>query len=80
VTEQRILYTALDTYVRHFTVVVVPPDAVAHIDADLGVMHRGRPVARRSVIPRETSVVSGTLPAGSSSDQGFSLPWRVPVA
>jgi len=35
VTEQCILYTALDAYVRHFTV-VVPPDAVAHIDADLG--------------------------------------------
>jgi nicotinamidase-related amidase len=35
VTEQCILYTALDAYVRHITV-VVPPDAVAHIDADLG--------------------------------------------
>ena len=35
VTEQCILYTALDAYVRHFTV-VVPPDAVAHIHADLG--------------------------------------------
>jgi nicotinamidase-related amidase len=35
VTEQCILYTALDAYVRHFPV-VVPPDAVAHIDADLG--------------------------------------------
>jgi nicotinamidase-related amidase len=34
VTEQCILYTALDAYVRHFDV-VVPPDAVAHIDADL---------------------------------------------
>jgi nicotinamidase-related amidase len=34
VTEQCILYTALDAYVRHFQV-VVPPDAVAHIDADL---------------------------------------------
>lgn len=34
VTEQCILYTALDAYVRHFEV-VVPPDAVAHIDADL---------------------------------------------
>ena len=34
-TEQCILYTALDAYVRHFTV-VVPPDAVAHIHADLG--------------------------------------------
>jgi nicotinamidase-related amidase len=35
VTEQCILYTALDAYVRHFEV-TVPPDAVAHIDADLG--------------------------------------------
>ena len=35
VTEQCILYTALDAYVRHFPV-TVPPDGVAHIDADLG--------------------------------------------
>lgn len=35
VTEQCILYSALDAYVRHFSV-VVPPDAVAHIDAELG--------------------------------------------
>ncbi len=35
VTEQCILYTALDAYVRRFQV-VVPPDAVAHIEADLG--------------------------------------------
>jgi nicotinamidase-related amidase len=34
VTEQCILYTALDAHVRHFEV-VIPPDAVAHIDADL---------------------------------------------
>ena len=34
VTEQCILYTALDAHVRHFDV-VVPPDAVAHIDAEL---------------------------------------------
>jgi nicotinamidase-related amidase len=34
VTEQCILYTALDAYVRHFSV-VVPPDAVAHIDSEL---------------------------------------------
>ena len=34
VTEQCILYTALDAYVRHFPV-VVPRDAVAHIDAEL---------------------------------------------
>jgi len=35
VTEQCILYTALDAYVRHFEV-VVPRDAVAHLDAELG--------------------------------------------
>lgn len=35
VTEQCILYTALDAYVRHFPV-VVPGDAVAHIDPALG--------------------------------------------
>ena len=35
VTEQCILYTALDAYVRHFQV-VIPTDAVAHIDPDLG--------------------------------------------
>src|ERR1700754_4972906 len=35
VTEQCILYSALDAYVRHFSV-VVPPDAVAHIDRELG--------------------------------------------
>lgn len=34
VTEQCILYSALDGYIRHFGV-TVPPDAVAHIDADL---------------------------------------------
>jgi nicotinamidase-related amidase len=35
VTEQCILYTALDAYVRHFEVVVAT-DTVAHIDEDLG--------------------------------------------
>jgi nicotinamidase-related amidase len=44
VTEQCILYSALDAYVRHLSV-VVPPDAVAHIDPELGdaalkMMHR----------------------------------------
>jgi nicotinamidase-related amidase len=34
VTEQCILYSALDAYVRHLDV-VVPPDAVAHIDPEL---------------------------------------------
>jgi nicotinamidase-related amidase len=35
VTEQCILYSALDGYIRHFDV-VIPPDAVAHIDEELG--------------------------------------------
>lgn len=35
VTEQCVLYTALDGYVRHYDV-VVPPDTVAHIDGNLG--------------------------------------------
>jgi nicotinamidase-related amidase len=35
VTEQCVLYSALDAYIRHFEV-IVPPDAVAHIDAELG--------------------------------------------
>lgn len=34
VTEQCILYTALDAYIRHFDI-VVPRDAVAHIDEQL---------------------------------------------
>jgi nicotinamidase-related amidase len=34
VTEQCVLYSALDAYVRHFDV-AVPPDAVAHIHPDL---------------------------------------------
>lgn len=35
VTEQCILYSALDAYIRHFAV-TVPSDGVAHIDAALG--------------------------------------------
>ncbi|MGB3356243.1 MAG: isochorismatase family cysteine hydrolase [Mycobacterium sp.] len=35
VTEQCILYSALDAYIRHFEV-IVPRDAVAHIDSELG--------------------------------------------
>ena len=35
VTEQCILYSALDAYVRHFDF-IVPPDCVAHIDPELG--------------------------------------------
>ena len=35
VTEQCILYTALDAYIRHFQV-IVPANGVAHIDEELG--------------------------------------------
>lgn len=35
VTEQCVLYTALDAHIRHYDV-VVPPDGVAHIDRELG--------------------------------------------
>jgi nicotinamidase-related amidase len=35
VTEQCILYSALDAYVRHFSF-IVPPDCVANIDPELG--------------------------------------------
>lgn len=35
VTEQCILYSALDAYVRHLQV-IIPTDAVAHIDEELG--------------------------------------------
>jgi nicotinamidase-related amidase len=46
VTEQCILYTALDAYVRHFSMIVVP-DAVAHIDPELSdaaltMMHKNK--------------------------------------
>jgi nicotinamidase-related amidase len=54
VTEQCILYSALDAYVRHYSV-VVPPDAVAHIDPELGeaaltMMHRNM---HAEVVPAE---------------------------
>ena len=35
VTEQCILYSALDAYVRHFSF-IIPPDCVANIDPELG--------------------------------------------
>lgn len=52
VTEQCILYSALDAYIRHFDV-AVPRDAVAHIHADLGaaalqMMERNMAAAVRS--------------------------------
>jgi len=52
VTEQCVLYTALDAYIRHYDV-VVPPDAVAHIDADLGqaALHMMRRNMRAQLTP-----------------------------
>lgn len=60
VTEQCILYTALDAYVRHFEV-AVPSDAVAHIysdlsDAALRMMERNM----RAVVGRTDELI-GTL-------------------
>jgi nicotinamidase-related amidase len=54
VTEQCILYTALDAYIRHFQV-VVPPNGVAHIDDELGraalrMMHQNM---RAEILPAE---------------------------
>ncbi len=54
VTEQCILYTALDAYVRHFEIVVAP-DAVAHIDPELSdaaltMMHKNM---HAEVVPAE---------------------------
>ena len=54
VTEQCILYTALDAYVRHFSVIVAP-DAVAHIDPELSdaaltMMHKNM---HAEIIPAE---------------------------
>jgi nicotinamidase-related amidase len=58
VTEQCILYTALDAYVRHFSVVVAP-DTVAHIDpelrdAALTMMHKNM---HAEVLPAEKCLV-----------------------
>ncbi|HYZ68468.1 MAG TPA: isochorismatase family cysteine hydrolase [Mycobacterium sp.] len=54
VTEQCILYSALDAYVRHFDIVVAP-DAVAHIapelrDAALTMMHKNM---HAEIVPAE---------------------------
>jgi nicotinamidase-related amidase len=71
VTEQCVLYTALDAYVRHFSV-IVPPDAVARIDPELGdaaltMMHKNM---RAAIVPRgkvpERTPVCGRVLACSS--------------
>jgi nicotinamidase-related amidase len=53
VTEQCILYSALDAYIRHFEV-HVPPDAVAHIHEDL---------ARAALRMMETNMSADLTPA-----------------
>jgi nicotinamidase-related amidase len=54
VTEQCILYSALDAYLRGYQV-VVPPDAVAHIDEDL---------ARAALRMMEINMHAELVPAG----------------
>jgi nicotinamidase-related amidase len=60
VTEQCILYSALDAYVRHFSV-VVPPDTVAHIDAELG---------RAALAMMERNTSTKMIPAASRLPSG----------
>jgi nicotinamidase-related amidase len=54
VTEQCILYSALDAYVRHLDV-TVPSDAVAHIDAGLG---------KAALAMMESNMRATVVPAG----------------
>jgi nicotinamidase-related amidase len=61
VTEQCILYSALDAYVRHYQV-VIPRDSVAHIhpdlaDAALTMMERNM---RAEVIPAQQTLAAGS--------------------
>jgi nicotinamidase-related amidase len=58
VTEQCILYSALDAYVRHFDV-VIPRDAVAHIDLDL---------ARAALRMMERNMRAAVVPATDCLD------------
>jgi nicotinamidase-related amidase len=61
VTEQCVLYSALDAYVRHYEV-VVPRDAVAHIDAELAeaAMRMMRCNMRASLVCADTLFTSIT--------------------
>ncbi|HET9720235.1 MAG TPA: isochorismatase family protein, partial [Solirubrobacteraceae bacterium] len=56
--EQCILYSALDAYVRHFDV-VIPRDAVAHIDPDL---------ARAALRMMERNMRAAVVPATDCLD------------
>jgi nicotinamidase-related amidase len=59
VTEQCILYSALDGYVRHFEVAVAP-DAVAHIDGDLAeaALEMMRSNMHAHLVPADVSALS----------------------
>jgi nicotinamidase-related amidase len=61
VTEQCILYSALDAYIRHFTI-TVPRDAVAHIHADLG---EAALKLMEVNMGAEITTAEATLPAGN---------------
>jgi nicotinamidase-related amidase len=69
VTEQCILYSALDGYLRHFDV-VIPADAVAHIDGYLG-------AAALAMMERNMNAriidSSSCLPPGPASDHHAEL-------
>ena len=69
VTEQCILYSALDAYVRHFEV-VIPEDAVAHIHADLA-----HAAVRMMEINMRAEIVASSE-AFSSPAAGSCLPRR----
>ena len=70
VTEQCILYSALDAYVRHFELVVVR-DAVAHIhedlaDAALRMMSRNM---RAEIVSSDEAALQWPAPARSTADR-----------
>ncbi len=65
VTEQCILYSALDAYVRHFEV-VVPRDGVAHIHADLA--DAALRMMERNMRAQVASSVEETLAAATARD------------
>jgi nicotinamidase-related amidase len=60
VTEQCILYSALDGYIRGYAV-SIPPDAVAHIDPEL---------ARAALRMMETNLHADVKPAAQTAPQG----------
>lgn len=68
VTEQCILYSALDAYVRHFEV-VIPRDAVAHIHADLAdaALRMAQRNMRAQMITADGGAYSDSLTAAAAN-------------